>query len=338
LAAGCLLLLVAGRHASDTGPLLKVAFWSGAVMAGTGFVFALATSGALGEWAVDAINMVPGVDRVNKPAYLGSGFVALTNWHQDPGYAALWSNVWLLLAGFAWIRGEVRGPRWLGPGVLGGLGAVTILTLSRTGWFGLVVSFACLLGAHAGGGERRSALRLVLGSIVVMVAVLGAQLILDREGVGGDWTASLEFRLSHLWVLGAIDLGEIGVEDPDLVVGDNRLEVWGEYWERFLNQPLRGIGLGTGWAEEGLQEPHNLGLQVLAETGIVGLLGLAALLISLVVTAGKPDPLAGSVLVVVALAALTQTVIFEPVLWFGLGLWLAHALKREAERPVLSVT
>ena len=40
--------------------------------------------------------------------------------------------------------------------------------------------------------------------------------------------------------------------------------------------PVLGIGLGTGWATPGMQEPHNLGLQLLGETGIVGLLGFLA--------------------------------------------------------------
>ncbi|MFQ5524486.1 MAG: hypothetical protein ACE5F5_13095, partial [Acidimicrobiia bacterium] len=121
--------------------------------------------------------------------------------------------------------------------------------------------------------------------------------------------------------LGAVDLGEEGVVDPNLVVPDNRVAVWREYGRRFVGSPLRGIGLGTGWAEPGLQEPHNLWLQLLGETGIVGLLGFLFLLSRL---GRRGGVIAGSMLVVVGLAALAQTVLFEPVLWFGLGLWAAE--------------
>jgi O-antigen ligase len=120
--------------------------------------------------------------------------------------------------------------------------------------------------------------------------------------------------------LGQIDVGEEGVVDPGLVVDDNRLEVWAEYAGRFAESPLRGIGLGTGWSEPGLQEPHNILLELLAETGIVGATGFAVMLLALGRGGGAT---AGPALAVVAAASLTQTVLFEPVLWFTLGLWLA---------------
>jgi O-antigen ligase len=97
---------------------------------------------------------------------------------------------------------------------------------------------------------------------------------------------------------------------------------------------VRGIGLGTGWGQTGLQEPHNLALELLAETGIVGALGFMALLVSLRRGGGRT---AGPALAVVAAAALTQTVLFEAVLWFGLGLWLAGSSAHEqVEAAVLT--
>jgi hypothetical protein len=327
LVAGGLLLLVTGRHATRTDEVLRAVFWSGAAMAATAFLLALITSGVFGEAAVQGVNDLWLIDRVNKPAYLGSGFVALTNWHQDPGYSALWTNLWLALAIIAWGRGAVRAPGWV-PLIVGGLGVATVLTYSRTGWLGLVVAVTAALIAlwRADRSALGKGLRAVTWGTLVGVLLLGIHLVVDPQGVGGDVDESLEFRLTYPLVLGQIDLGEEGVIDPDLVVGDNRLEVWREYASRFAESPVRGIGLGTGWGENGLQEPHNLALELLAETGIVGALAFVVLLLSLGRGGG---PTAGAALAVVFAASLTQTVLFEPLLWFSLGLWLAGTRSRE---------
>ncbi len=322
LVAGGLLLLVTGKEAVRIDDVLKVVFWSGAVMAFTAVVVGLVTNGVFGGEAVSAINEIPLVFRVNKPAYLNSGFIAITNWHQDPGYAALWTNVWLVLSVFAWTRGAVKPPGWVGPVVVGGLMAASVLTFARTGWLGLIVAVGAVLYTHwrAGRPQLLRAFRVLALGAVVGMGLLGLQIAVDPPGVGGDVLAALEFRTTHFGDLGAIDLGEPGVVDPNLVVPDDRLDVWGEYWRRFAASPIRGIGLGTGWAEPGLQEPHNLWLELLAETGVVGTIGFLVLLGALWRRGGG---VATSVLAVVFVASLSQTVLFEPVLWFGLGLWLA---------------
>jgi len=327
LTAGGLLLLVTGRHAGRIDDVLKAVFWSGAAIAATAIVLAMATNGVFGREAVEGVNDIWLVDRVNKPAYLGSGFVALTNWHQDPGYSALWTNVWIALSIVGVGRGAVRAPRWAPPLVLGGLGVATLLTYSRTGWIGLGI--AVLAGVVAlWRGDRASftrGLRNVGWAAPVAVLLVGFHLATDPAGVGGDVDDALEFRWTYLFALGTIDVGEEGVVDPGLVVDDNRLAVWGEYVARFEESPVRGIGLGTGWGEAGFQEPHNLVLELLAETGIVGALGFVAMILSLGRGGGST---AAPALAVVAAASLTQTVLFEPVLWFTLGLWLAASTPR----------
>ncbi len=322
LIAGVLLMLVVGRHARDLDEILRVVFWSATAMATTAFVFALITNGALGQSLVEGVNDLPLVDRVNKTAYLGSGFVALTNWHQDPGYSALWTNVWLALAIVAWGKGVVKAPGWIPPLVFGGLGLASFLTFSRTGWGGLVVALgAAIYVLWRGGREglRRGFVAAIWG-VVAGLGMLGIQIVADPQGVGGDVAKSMEFRLGYLFALGQIDVGEEGLTDPTLIVDDNRIDVWSEYVERFAEEPVRGIGLGTGWDQVGLQEPHNIGVQLLAETGTLGLLGFVFLLLSL----GKViDPLPAAVVLVVFAAGVAQTVLFEAVLWFALGIWLS---------------
>ncbi len=320
--------MVVARHGTDIDAVLRVVFWSGAAMAATGLVLGLATNGFFGDRAVTAINDLPLVERVNKEAYLRSGFLALTNWHQDPGYAALWTNTWMLVSVFAWLRGAVKAPRWVGPAVVGGLMSASILTYSRTGWLGLAVAVAVLVAVHLRSEQRRQALGLLAVSAVVAAALVGFQVAVDPPQVGGDVVTALEFRITNLTNLGVIDLGEEGVVDPNLVVPDNRVAVWREYGKRFVANPIRGIGLGTGWAEPGLQEPHNLWLQLLGETGVVGLAGFLFLLSRL---GRRGGVVAGSVLTVVGVAALAQTVLFEPVLWFGLGLWAAEGARQAGD-------
>ena len=149
LVAGCLLMLVTGKHAHPTEDVLTVVFWSGAAMATTGLVLAMVTNGVFGAGAIDAVNDFFLIDRVNKAAYLDSGFLALTNWHQDPGYSALWTNVWITLSIVGVGRGLVQAPRWAPPLVLGGLGAASILTYARTGWLGLGLGRARRTGSIA---------------------------------------------------------------------------------------------------------------------------------------------------------------------------------------------
>lgn len=337
LVAGGLLLLVTGRHARRIDEVLTAVFWSAAAMAATAVILTMVTSGVFGEGAIDAVNDFWLIDRVNKPAYLGSGFVALTNWHQDPGYSALWTNVWIALSIVGVGRGAVRAPRWAPPLVLGGLVVASILTYARTGWIGLGI--AVVAGLVALWRSDKAALYRGLHAVgwgaLVAVLLLGFHIALDPPGVGGDVDDALEFRWTYLFVLGQIDVGEEGVIDPSLVVDDNRLEVWGEYLDRFKEDPIRGIGLGAGWGETGLQEPHNLALELLAETGVIGALGFLAMILSLGRGGGST---AGPALAVVAAASLTQTVLFEPVLWFTLGLWLAASTSRKSVEAPAGVT
>jgi O-antigen ligase len=336
LVAGCLLMLVTGKHGSSTESVLTVVFWSGAAMAATAVVLSMLTNGVFGAEAIDSVNDFFLIDRVNKAAYLDSGFLALTNWHQDPGYSALWTNVWITLSIIGVGRGLVRAPRWAPPLVLGGLAAASILTYARTGWLGLGLAVGAGLFAlwHEGRPSLIEGLRAVGAGALVAVLLLGFHVVTDPEGVGGDVAEALGFRWDHLLVLGDIQVPG-GAAQPDLGADDNRLAVWTEYAERFTEQPIRGIGLGTGWNEAGFQEPHNLILELLAESGIVGFLGFVVLVLSLGRGGGW---VAGPALVVVGAASLTQTVLFEPVLWFTLGLWLSASSTRKPAEVAVGVT
>ena len=320
LCAGGLLLLVVAKNAAGRMDLvLRTVYWSAAVMSLTGILVALASNGTFGYWAVFGLNDLPLVFRVNRPAYLTSGFITVTNWHQDPGYAAAWTNLWLALNVVAVSRGLGSRRYWLDVSVIGALAVASVLTYSRTGWLGLLV--AAVTGIFAARRESkqrgRRALRVVGGGVVVGVALLTAITALDRPGLGGNVLYSLNYRTSYLFdITGGADF-----VDPSLIVPDNRRDVWGYYFRRFQESPVRGIGLGTGWGTPGLQEPHNLLIELLGEAGILGLAGF--LVLAATVARNGGGTVGGTALVLALIPSMTQTVLFEPTLWLTAGLWTA---------------
>ena len=319
LAVGGLLLLVIerGLRASEADRLvMRSIVWSGAALAVSAVVLSIAVIGPSG--VVEAIDSVPGVFRVAKSAYLEEGFVALTNWHQDPGYAAAWMNLWAALVVVAWSRGWGFARWWVNALIVGGLGAGTFMTMSRTGWLG----FAVVLAAAAGFlilKDRLPAapvLRFVAVSAVASVVLVGLFWVVDPPGQGADLDEAVAYRINQGGSLGAPETGGIGAQDT-------RSVVWPRYVDAFTEDPVLGIGLGTGWVTPGMQEPHNLGLQLLGETGLIGMLSFLALVIVVLrYGAGTTGAVA---LTVVGASILTQTVLFEPTLWFAASLYLGRA-------------
>ena len=325
LLAGTLLLLVVDRSLREFDldrPILRAVVWSAVAMAATAAVLSFAIVGTFGADVIEAIDDVPGIDRVGKATYLTEGFVALTNWHQDPGYAAAWLNLWAALVIATWARGWAFSRWWLNAVVVGGLGAGTFMTMSRTGWLGFVVAVgAAALFVHF--RDRipwLSVLRLIGVAFAVGLLLVAAFWVADRPGVGTDLAEALEYRLSQGASLGApID----GFVEEGIGLQDTRSVVWPRYVEAYQTHPISGIGLGVGWATPGMQEPHNLGLQLLGETGLLGLFAFAAVA-SVVVRRGG-GTIGAVALVVVASTAMTQTVLFEPTLWFSGALYLGKA-------------
>ncbi|MDX1448385.1 MAG: hypothetical protein R3246_04915, partial [Acidimicrobiia bacterium] len=124
LVVGALVMLVTDRALQADGmvdPFFRVVWWTGAAMATTAVLVSLLAVGAFGASAIDTVNDVPGVFRVLKPAYLESGFLAITNWHQDPGFGAAWAVLWSVLVLVAALHGQGHKWWWVDSLVLGGL-------------------------------------------------------------------------------------------------------------------------------------------------------------------------------------------------------------------------
>ncbi len=336
LGVGLALLLVVERALRPPGTfdaLLTTVYWSGAALAASAVVLGLVTVGAFGQGALDAINDLPLVDRVGKPTYLPTGFVALTGWHQDPGYAAAWFNLWFVLGLAAIARGLGSRRAWVDAAILGGLGYGVVMTFSRTGWLSFVVAapVALALLYRRFPDRRRELVAAVGGGALVALLALGLTWAADQGGVAGDLDEQFSFRLGQGLELGVVTTDQEGADVP--FEPDVRADVWPQYVDYFRDDPLRGAGLGTGWATPGVQEPHSLVLQLLGETGLVGMAGFLAL--AGVLLASGRGLIGWLALGTALLPSVTQTVLFEPTWWLAAGLLLAggRAARRVAIVP-----
>lgn len=320
LGAGTLLLLVVERALRVDGAdrvVMRSIVWSAAAVAASAVALSFVVIGSFGEEVVESIDAIPGVYRVAKPAYLADGFIALTNWHQDPGYAAAWMNLWAALVLVAWSRGWGFRRWWVNALIVGGLGAGTFMTMSRTGWLGFLVAvFAA--SAFLIFKDRLPAttvFRFVAASAAVTVVLVALFWVVDPPHLGADLDVEVAYRLTQGASLGDSVEGPSGIQDT-------RSVVWPSYVAAFRSNPGFGDGLGTGWGTPGVQEPHNLGLQLLGETGIAGLLAFVGL--AFVVGRYGGGTIGAVALTVVAASTFTQTVLFEPTLWFAAALYLGR--------------
>jgi hypothetical protein len=335
LGVGALVLLVTERSLRSVDMIeqtLRVVFWSGAAMVLTGVGASFILVGALGPQTLDAVNDLPGVFRIAKPAYLKSGFVALSNWHQDPGYGAAWANLWAVLALVAGARRPVSGRWWLDGAVIGGLAFTVIMAFSRTGWLILPIGLAItawLLVRHGWITAGRVGRRLAVAGLVATI-LLGSVWLADVPDRGRDLELQFSFRFSQgldlfASITGLFEPSERFADAFD--VSEERADVWPEYLEMFREHPWTGVGLSVGWQTNSIgQEPHNLVLELLAEMGVIGM-GAFLVLLGLVLVKG--DGIAGRAALWVALLPfMTQTLLFEPAWWFAGGLLLAGRLDR----------
>lgn len=329
LVVGALVMLVTDRAMQGEGMVdrfFRVVWWTGAAMAFTGVLVSLLAVGAFGAAAIDAVNDTPGVFRVLKPAYLETGFLAVTNWHQDPGFGAAWAVLWSALVLVAAAHGQGNRRWWVDSLVLGGLALWVVMAFSRTGWLALPLAFG-LVGWSLirEGVEWREPVKRVAAAFAVCAVLVGGMFAADQPQVGGDLDLQFAFRLSQGWDLLA-DLTGLFASSESFAdrfePSEERADVWPEYVDMFRANPIFGVGLSVGWQTNSIgQEPHNLVLELLSETGAVGLLAWLGLLAMII--RGGAGRVMGAVLAVTFLPAMTQTVLFEPTWWFAAGLYLA---------------
>jgi tetratricopeptide (TPR) repeat protein len=175
------------------------------------------------------------------------------------------------------------------------------------------------------GGRRRRAVAIVVAAAVAAVPLAA----LAASELPGAWR---EFAAGHERRGSGGDLSSLG---------SNRADLWRVAWEAFLEAPAGGIGgdnylaeyLRRGDTTEEPRHPHSLPLRALAQTGIVGALLLAGLLLAAALALRRSPRLRrpeGAVLVAVAGASAVYYGLHGAVDW----LWEIPAVTLLALAPV----
>jgi O-antigen ligase len=346
LVVGGLVMLVTERSLRRPGMLdvvLRVVFFTAAAMGVTALLISLVLVGVAGNTPINYLTGAVGydlplIDKVAKPAYLLSHFLALSNWHQDPGYGAAWSVLWSTLALIASAKGLASRRPWLDGIVLGGLWLAVVMAFARTGWLSLAIA-TVLVGwilVRRGLVTAKGLAVRLSAALATTVILLIALFSFDVADVGGDLDVQFAFRFQQGWDLladltGLFESSEAfeDVFEPS----EQRADVWPEYWEMFLSDPITGVGLGVGWETNSVgQEPHSLWLELGAETGLIGV--AAFILLMVVILRSGAGLVGGMALLAGFLPSFTQTVLFEPTWWFAAGLFLGGKVGLGGKPPL----
>ena len=219
--------------------------------------------------------------------------MALSNWHQDPGYGAAWANLWAVRPPSSpELARPVSGRWWLDGVVIGGLAFTVVMAFSRTGWLVLLVAMgvtAWMLVRHGWINPAAIAKRLLVG-VAAASLLVGAVFLADVPDRGGDLDLQFSFRFSQGFdllasITGLFEPSERFADAFDF--SEERADVWPEHPQMFRDRPWTGVGLSVGWQTNSIgQEPHNLVLELLAETGLVGMGAFLTMLSLLLVKGG----------------------------------------------------
>jgi len=244
------------------------------------------------------------------------------------GYLGLTVPLAVSLAGFGLGPGRAR---QLVIGVALVTGLALALTLSRGAWTAQIVALALVFGASSVRARQTLAAAGVFGA--VLLAALWPL-----------FPAEVTERLSSI-IVSAIDLGAVkdAVVTPENWAVLERLSQWYAGWQMFLDNPVRGVGIGNYNAAYdvyrleqwpvALGHAHNHYLTIAAESGFVGF--LAYLIFWIVVFRAcaqalrrAPGRLERAVVVGIlsALAAFATHNLFDVLFVHGMGVTLGLLL------------
>lgn len=171
----------------------------------------------------------------------------------------------LLIAAGGVIGGLLERHGWpmlLGPGIaLGLLLYCLLLTKSRTAWVGALAGIVFWLTARGGLWNKRGFVWITGGVVTAAFAVAAVTVAggLDRETIS-ESTKSIQYRLEY-WTASVHMLAE----RPALGTGP------GNFRQHYLAYKLPG-------SSEEIRDPHNALLDVWANGGLIGLIGLLIML------------------------------------------------------------
>jgi O-antigen ligase len=208
------------------------------------------------------------------------------------------------------------------------------MAFSRTGW----VSFPLALAVTAALARRNRMASLGQAFKRIGIAafsaamILGAMFAVDVPKRGGDLDLQFAFRLRQGWDLLADITGLFASSEAfadRFNPSEERADVWPEYLAMFKSEPLTGVGLGVAWESNSIkQEPHNLVLELISESGLIGAAAFGLLM--WVIISGGGGVIGAAALTAAFLHSVTQTVLFEPTWWFAAALLMSGKIGSEA--------
>lgn len=265
------------------------------------------------------------------------GFTRVQSTALEPLYFADYLLIPLGLAG-AWFLSETdaKRRRWL-LGAIGLFLLLILLTASRGGYLGAAAVAVVLAWRHRG---RLTALKRFIGA-----AALGTVIALAGVALIGRFAVTTREPLSDTFLrhVTTVTDGAAYVE---------RMATGAQAVDAFLRHPLIGVGIGgygphlarfphvqpeTGWAIV-----NNEPLELLAETGVIGLAAFVAFIVGVLSGALRPLPPRLAELspmregLLAALAGIlvhyqTFSTLYVMHVWFAIGLLIA--IRRATERP-----
>lgn len=175
---------------------------------------------------------------------------------------------------------------------------------SLAGYLNLVLPFCLALLATSKGFRRPAAICLVLGTATLLLTQSRGGLIAFAGTILlGIWFLVRNKRL-RLWLLGlfpvslliaipVLSLYAERLSRVDEFTTASRLMIFSAAWIMFLSSPLIGVGYGNFRelyasiipGPGGIVDSHNLYLQLLSETGILGLIAFLAVVIAMLTLA-----------------------------------------------------
>lgn len=220
-------------------------------------------------------------------------------WHGGPGdHSSALLVLMPCVAMAGWFAARQSWPRW----TIGCIAALALLlfaaaytTLNRTIWLGFAVEFL-VLGGLLLGRTKLTPRAVAAAGTLALAAVAGC----------GAVIMSIQTDRQALGVARGFDQ-------------DSRIALWPQVAERIAERPIAGYGFGRGMLREALQaefkafdahlwHAHNLFLEALLQSGVVGLALLVLLLAALVRAAWRharhaDDAVAGCGIALLAVVA-----------------------------------
>jgi O-antigen ligase len=293
-------------------PVLWLGVMAGADRASLDRLFATIAVVAL------AVAVVAGIVMLGGPAawFMAADTVADIRGAYQGTTLAVGMGFLVCVGRFLHAEGLARWP-WLGGAIVAGV--VMLVTGGRSGLIGAVLGAVAIAALSPAQARRRA---VIVGAVLIaggfVVAAAGGEL----RGIE---------RMMRLI-------------DADGTVRGERYSLWADAWRLWVLHPIAGVGFGgfapaAGYGDvEGLY-PHNVLLQVLAETGIVGAVLFATIwLVILRRFAGAVSGLEqqGAILAGLLVLALVRVQVSgsieDRVLWFIAGMALCAGVRSTSAR------